>query len=359
MNDPVPQPGSDAPRRAGTRLLVVLPSWIGDAVMATPALRLVRLRHPGAFIGALARPGIDALLSDSDLIDEFHVDHVQGVMGPKRAAGKLRPRRYDAALLLTNSFSTALVARLAGIPRRIGYDRDARGLLLTRRLEAPRRADGRFVPVPAVEYYLAVARALDDGRADEPAPRLELGVSARAEARGAEVLRTLGLSEGDPYAILNPGGNNVAKRWPPDRFAAVGRILAERRGWRSVITGAPSELDLAREIARDLPRAIVLAEQAPSLGVLKAIVRGGRVMVTNDTGPRHIAAALGVPVVSLFGPTDHRWTTIPAPAGEEVVVADPTLPPEEVADDHPQRCAVDRITVDRVVQALDRVLGCA
>ena len=126
------------------RILIVLPSWVGDAIMATPALGLVRSRAPGALIGVLARPGIDQVLSGLEFFDEVHVERAAGVMGPKRVAAMLRPRRYDSALLLTNSFSTALTARLAFIPRRIGYARDGRCLLLTHRLAAPKRADGRW-----------------------------------------------------------------------------------------------------------------------------------------------------------------------------------------------------------------------
>src|SRR5690349_1107621 len=116
------------------RLVVICPSWVGDVVMATPALRLLRSRLKGSFIGGLVRPGMDELLAGTDFFDEVHVERAGGVMGPKFAAAKLRPRRYDAALLLTNSFSTALIARIAGVPRRVGYNRDARGLLLTDRL---------------------------------------------------------------------------------------------------------------------------------------------------------------------------------------------------------------------------------
>src|ERR1043165_5228089 len=115
-----------------------MPSWVGDAVMATPALRLIRAGPPGAFIGALVRPGIDQVLAGTNFFDEVHVEAAAGVMGPKHAAAKVRPRRYDTALLFTNSFSTALIVRVAGIPRRIGYARDARSLLLTDRLLAPR-----------------------------------------------------------------------------------------------------------------------------------------------------------------------------------------------------------------------------
>src|SRR5687768_2461756 len=134
-----------------------MPSWIGDAVMATPALRLIRSALPGAFIGALARPGIDQVLAGSTFFDELHVEHSTGVLGPKFIAAKLRPRRYESALLLTNSFSTALIARIAGIPRRVGYARDARSLLLTDRLHAPKRPDGRYAPIPAVTYYWRAA----------------------------------------------------------------------------------------------------------------------------------------------------------------------------------------------------------
>src|SRR5262245_57469670 len=120
-----------SPRPRPLRLLIVLPSWVGDVTMATPTLRTIRVTLPGVFIGGLCRPGIDQLLAGTSFFDELHVERASGVFGPKFVAAKLRPRRYDTALLLTNSFSTALTVRIAGIPRRIGYDRDARGLLLT------------------------------------------------------------------------------------------------------------------------------------------------------------------------------------------------------------------------------------
>ena len=153
-----------------TRLLVVVPSWLGDAVMCTPALRIIRELLPGAFIGALVRPGIDQLLGGSSLFDEAHVDRAMGVMGPKRVASKVRGHRYQAAVIFTNSFSSALITRLAGIPRRTGYDRDGRGLLLTDRPAAPKRRDldpysasttkpGAWAPVPACDYYFGLARA--------------------------------------------------------------------------------------------------------------------------------------------------------------------------------------------------------
>ncbi len=339
------------------RLLVVCPSWLGDCVMATPTLKRLREGLPGAFIGGLVRPGMDELLAGLPYFDEVHVARASGVMGPKFVAAKVRPRRYDSAVLLTNSFSTALTVRIAGIPRRIGYDRDARGLLLTDRLKAPTRPDGRFSPVPAVSYYLALA-ARTLGQTETPAAdRLFLTTTPKDEQLASEILAKAGVSPDAPRAILNPGGNNVAKRWPADRFAAVARHLHERHGLAVFLNGSPGEAELIDEIsaAAGVP-CVRLPRLGITIGALKAIIRGSRLMVTNDTGPRHIAAAFYVPLVSLFGPTDPRWTTIPAPAGETLLVADPTLPETEVADDHRERCRIDRISLESVLEAAEEAL---
>jgi heptosyltransferase-2 len=375
LTQAIPHP--DRTAKKPLRLLVVLPSWLGDAVMATPALRLLRTHLPGAFIGGLMRPGIDELLAGTDLLDEMHVDRARGVMGPKLAANKIRPRRYDTALLLTNSFSTALITRLAFIPRRIGYDRDARGLLLTDKLRPGRKGVlgiGGFACVSAVEYYLNAARAVFDGVPDGPGvdglsagnvPRLELSTTPAQEAAAADVLRAGYVFGTDRYALLNPGANNPAKRWPADRFAGVGVYLISRHGLKVLINGGPSEGELAEEvIARAVrlgapaTRLVNLPKLGITIGALKPIVRGSVLMLTNDTGPRHIAAAMGVPVVTLFGPTDPRWTTLPpgnAPSVE--ITADPTLGADQVADDHPERCRIDRIEVPTVLGAIDQALA--
>lgn len=352
------------------RLLVVLPSWVGDAVMATPALRRIRDALPGWYIGGLCRPGVDQVLEGLPLLDELHVAPMSGVLGPKRVAAQLRPRRYTAALLLTNSFSTALATRVAGVPVRLGYERDGRGLLLTHRLFAPRREGGGWAVVPAVDYYDHAARALLDVLADRavdaraaisplpPHARLELVATDRDRAKAAEVLERAGMPVGVPIAVLNPGGNNPAKRWPPDRYAALADWLREAHGLTSVINASPAEADIARAIqeSASVPPPC-LADFGGSLASLKGVLARASLMVTNDTGPRHMAAALGVPVVSLFGPTDHRWTTIPAPAGEALVLADPDLPPDAMANDDPQRNRIDRITLQRVQRAVDGLLG--
>ncbi len=376
--------GQDKPHYAGfvprppetpLRLLVVAPSWVGDVVMATPALRRIREALPGATIGVLHKPGVGAVLESLDSFDELIAAHPGGMMGHKHSAAKLRQRQFDTALLLTNSFSTALTTRMAGIPRRIGYDRDGRGVLLTHRLRAPKTSDGAWAMVPAVDYYWHAASALLNGPCGtlthdlEPANQagdhrlphgafMELGVSDADEAKADELLRAAGI-DGERFAILNPGGNNPAKRWPAARFAELADWLSRERGMAVLINGSPAEAELAGEIAALAatgPRS--LPELGGTIGGLKALVRRSAVLVTNDTGPRHFAAALGTPLVTLFGPTDHRWTTIPTRPGgpEAILTADPTLPAGESANDHPERCRVDRIGLDRVTEAVARVL---
>lgn len=349
------------------RVLIVMPSWVGDAVMATPALRALRGSLPGACLGALLKPGIDQVLAGTDFFDEIVVDSQAGMMGPKRAASKLRDRRYRKAVLFTNSFSTALVTRMAGIPERFGYDRDGRFFLLTDRLTPPRRGETppfdrgpkerAWAPVPACEYYMALARHFLNAP-DLPMGPMTLATTAEEESAADAVLTAAGVGRQPArLVILNPGGNNPAKRWPADRFAALARRLEEERSAQVVIAGAPAEADLASQIAAEagLDEARALPRCGLTLGSLKAALRRARLLVTNDTGPRHIAAAFGTPVVTLFGPTDPRWTTIPFEQ-ERVLVADPSLPAHETAEDHPDRCRVERIGLEGVFAEADALL---
>ncbi len=365
------------------KLLIVLPSWVGDVVMATPAIRRIREAMPGIFIGALCRGGIDLLIDGqgegNDLFDEVHVFVPHGMMATKKAAAKVRPRRYDTAVLFTNSFSTALTTRLAFIPRRIGYDRDGRGMLLTDKVVPPRNGDGSWKMVPAVDYYwnlagyllgeelvdwsvhtpvdcVSMPLALPDGVV------MELPISDADQTKCNEILAKAGVDR--DYAILNPGGNNEAKRWAADRFARLADWLNDECGLKVLINGSPAESGLVDEICGLCESdPVSLPAMGNTLGGLKAICKGAQIMVTNDTGPRHIAAAMGTPLVTLFGPTDPRWTTVPVSKldngldSEVVVVADPTLEAGESANDHPERCGIDQIEGSRVLEAVKSLLG--
>lgn len=380
--DPIPP----SPIGKPGRLLVVLPSWLGDAAMATPTLRLLRDALPGSFVAGLARQGVAELLAGTPLLDEIVIERASGVMGPRRAAGKVRPLRFDAALLLTNSFSTALATRIAGIPRRVGYDRDGRGLLLTERLPAPEWPGStarrrRWAPVSAVAYYYALGRALLgdptpplDGLEDPlsvlaPGAKIELPLGDTERAAARVVLGSAGVAVGERFCVLNPGANDPAKRWPAERFGELADHLAAAHGLRVLINTGPGEEVVARAVAGACRGAgpIVLAEHGQTLASLKAILARARLLVTNDTGPRHLAAAFGTPTIALFGPTDPRWTTLPERGGatgppREIRLAaghigrEP-LSAEQIADEHPERCRIDRIGLAEAAHAADLMLA--
>lgn len=368
-------PKIERPDGRPLRLLVFLPSWLGDTVMATSTLRLLRHYLPASVIIGLVRPGMQELLAGTDWLDDIAVADRTTVLGPAKTASRLAVFKLDAALLLPNSFSSAMTARMAGISHRIGYDRDGRSLLLTHKLLAPARAAPHkgWAPVSAVNYYYTLALGLlgSMGVAIEPADLRaappELALSATQLAAAAELLSRAGISSTDRYCVVNPGGNNPAKRWPIERFAALAHHLVTVHRMKVLINGSPVEAPLARIIKQvielDHPEDGGMVACLPDLGIsvgsLKGVIARSGLLVTNDTGPRHIAAAFGVPCVTLFGPTDHRWTTLPlrdgAPA-ESILLADPTLPDDLVADEEPDRCRIDRISYETVLAAVEAEL---
>jgi len=334
------------------RIAIVLPSWVGDAVMATPALRAVRCARPGAMITGIMRPGLDEVLRGAPWLDATIVCAMKGAGGPTRLAGAIRAAAPEAVLLLPNNFRSALAARLAGAPVRIGYRRDGRGWLLTHPVAAQRSE----TPTPTLEYYLSLAAHALAADAEAIDRRMELFITDDERARADELLA--GVTP--PYIVLNPGGNLAAKRWPPDRFAAVAAALHESHGLAALITGAPREREIADAvIAAAGPEQNPIVSLIPrglTLGALKPVLQRAAIVITNDTGPRHVAAALGRPLVSLFGPTDQRWTTIGFPR-ERRLLAEPFLPETLIADEHRTVCRIERITVNDVLSAARDLLN--
>lgn len=221
---------------------------------------------------------------------------------------RLRRESPDVAVLLPNSFRSAGLAFLARIPRRVGFIRYGRGMLLTDGLEPPRDSSGRFLPTPIVEYYMDLARTLG---CQGESLRLELATTPDEEAAADRAWTNLGLSRNEPVICLNTGGAfGPAKSWPSPSFATLARRLVEERHCSVLVLCGPSERAAAREIAAlaDHPRVVSLADQPLSLGLSKAAVRRSALLITTDSGPRHFAAAFNVPVVSLFGPTHIAWT---------------------------------------------------
>jgi heptosyltransferase-2 len=313
--------------------------------MATPLLRAARQALPRARIIAACRHGLDELLAGTPWLDEVIAGETKTFRGMVGLARRLRRLAPEAAILLPNSFRSALLARLAGAARRVGYIRYGRSVLLSRGLAPPRPKQ----PVPALDAYARLAAWALGAEIDRG---MQLFVTDPQRAEAARLLEGVGR----PYAVLCPGANKAAKRWPADRFAAVADGLAGF-GLAAVATGAPGERDVVAEVARAAAVPVPdLVQRGIGIGSLKAVMADAALCVTNDTGPRHVAAALGAPVVTLFGPTDHRWTTIECPH-EQILVAEPFLPEPLVADDHPRDCAITRIPVADVLAAAERLLS--
>jgi heptosyltransferase-2 len=291
-------------------LLIVLPSWLGDVVMATPTLRALRNRFPDARISYVLRRNLRPICAGMPWADRL-ITYRHGTTPLLSLAARLRSGQFDAALLMPNSFKSALLCKLARIPRIIGYDRDARGmLLLDDRLPVPNRRMGRFVPTPMIDYYLGLAEHFNASLHDR---RMELFVTAKEQSDAARIQNACQLNDANrPWIFMNPGANfGSAKIWPLEYFAQISDRLCDRLGATVLLSTAPRERPIADRILELCKNPVIdLQSHRPSLGSLKEIIRRCDLMITNDTGPRHIAAAFGVPVITLFGPTDPNWTRI-------------------------------------------------
>ncbi len=293
-------------------LLVVCPNLIGDTVMATPTFRALRAGFPEARIVAVVRPQVSPVLDGGPWFDErilYDRKSDKPEFQTKAVVARVCDEAPDLAVLLPNSFRSALLAWRSGAKRRVGYARGGRGLILTDRLAPPRDQAGRYLPTPIVEYYLKLARHLNCPVASL---RTELYTTPIDEAAADLAWSQLGLGhEGQPVVCLNTGGAfGPAKSWPSEYFATLARRLAEERGVGVLVLCGPSERDPARTIVAqaDHPSVISLADQELSIGLSKACVRRSSLLITTDSGPRHFAPPFDVPVLSLFGPTEIAWT---------------------------------------------------
>ena len=322
------------------RIVVRAPNWIGDVVLSLGAVRDLRRNFPAARIEVLARPWVGGLYG---AVSE--VDGVRTSTGLRADTDSVRGA-FDAAVLLPNSFASALAVWRAGIEERWGYATDARGPLLTRAGRVSPLLRGRS----QVYYYRAMLAAV--GLRVSATPDASLSCPPEWARRGEELLGDAG-----PWIGLNPGAfYGTAKRWLPGRYAAVGDTLARRTGARIAIVGGPAERPLGESIASGMraPARVLCGETSlPDLaGVLKHLA----LLVTNDSGPMHVAAALGVPVVAIFGPTDSRET---GPIGDaHRIVREPVhcspCKLRECPIDH--RC-MKRIGVDRVIAEAQGMLA--
>lgn len=289
-------------------IAVILPRWVGDAVMATPLLRAVKSHYgSNARITGVMRPVVADLLAGTGWLDG-HVFYDRHGRNPDHrfgaAARRMRADRADIALVLPNSLSSAALAFAGGARRRVGHAGHRRRWLLTDVVK-PRRREA-VVPPPVACMEIAEAIGVPRGPLD-----VRLAVDSAMETRAASLLADLFPDRSGPVVVLNDNSSNgVARTWGVEKLAALGRWLAERvPGVRVLVHCGPADRDQARAVVDMAAHAAVrgLADVADlPLGLSKAVYARADAAVSSDSGPRHIAAGFGVPTVALLGPTDPR-----------------------------------------------------
>lgn len=330
------------------KIAVFLPNWVGDAVMATPALRALRLHFADAEIVGVLRPYVAEVLAGVDLVDRQLIHTPRGGNRADRGwrfAQRLRRERFDLAVLLPNSLRIAWLARVSGAKQRVGFDRDGRGWLLTDRLQPK----SRKVANPVIDEYLRLAAHVG---CKDLSRTMELVVTPQDERDwNAFWSQQSPAVQQRNFVCLNPGGAfGAAKHWPSESFGILAGRIAREMNLSVVVVCGPSERDEARRIVQsaDHPHVVTLADVPLSLGLTKAAVQHAELLVTTDSGPRHFAAPFGVPAVTLFGPTHIAWSeTFVANAVHLQIPVDCGPCQQRVCPLQHHRC-MRELTVDRV-----------
>jgi heptosyltransferase-2 len=324
------------------------PNWLGDAVLGIPAMRAVRNLFSDAEITLLILPEVAGLFRSARYIDTVWARPRSGFGDWYVSAQEVHRRRFDLAILLPNSFVSALTAFAGRVPERIGYATDGRSMLLTRAVTPP------GTKLHQVGYYMHLIQQAF-GQVPQPALAIRATDDERTEAR--QLFLSEGLDPEQAYIVVNPGAAfGSAKRWPEDRYAALADRVAEELGAQVVIVGSDSERPIAERVRSAMQRPATLLSGKTTLETLIGVLADAALVLTNDSGPMHIAAALGVPTTAVFGSTDSQVTS-PVGVRTRVVRHGVSCSPcllRECPIDH--RC-MERVTVEQVYEAAVRLVA--
>ena len=332
------------------RIVVRGTNWVGDSVMTVPALRALRRVLPKAKITLVVRPSAAGIFADIDFVDQLLIYDRRSALSIIPHVREWRKRQFDLAVLFQNAFEAALIPFLAGVPIRLGYATESRQPLLTHPLALPDWRSSRH----EVFYYLYLITALEQllfgaSTICETTPDPSLQISDARKTGAEELLRAYGVQATEPVVALCPGSiNSRAKRWPAEAYAALGdRLIDSRR--QVLLIGSADEADVTHEVTNRMRRKPTVLTGKTSLDQITAVLSLVDLVVTNDTGPAHIAAALGRPTLVIFGPTN-PLTTRPFAPEAEILRHPPDCAPCMLRDcpiDH--RC-MTAITVDEVFE---------
>jgi heptosyltransferase-2 len=290
------------------RLLIVNVNWLGDTLFATPFIRAIRENYPGSYIAMFTHPRCIEVLKGNPNIDNIIIydrkGQHRGFAAKFSIISQLKLKKFDTAFILRRSLSRAMLIFLSKIPERIGYDNKRAGFLLTRKIPAPAKELHR------VEYFLGIAR----GVGIEPRSiNYEFFISENDRVKARLMLEEEGINSGEDFMVLNPGGNWDLKRWPLENFAQLGAEIFSKLNMKVVLTGSQKDVDLCNKISILMKNKAVLLCGKTDLKTLGAVFENAKKVISNDSGPMHIAVAVKASVVALFGPTSPHIT---GPYGE-------------------------------------------
>ena len=288
------------------KILIRATNWVGDAIMALPAVRAVRRRFPEAEIAIVARPYVADIYRDQGICNQLvpydpNGAHA-GFSGRERLAEKLRAQNFDVALLLQNAFDAAWLAWRANIPERIGYARDGRSLLLTKAVPLPKQGE---IPAHEKFYYLELLRRVGWVDSLQDAPFIELIVPGEKRRSADEFLRKSGVRPSARRIAIGAGASyGSAKCWLPSRFAEVANRLQLETDADVILFGTAAEADVSTAISAAMRQPPVDLTGKTAIADLPALLSQCHLFIGNDSGAMHVAAAVGLPIVAVFGPTD-------------------------------------------------------
>lgn len=338
------------------RVVVRGVNWVGDSLMTVPALRALRRVLPDAHITLATRPGTKGIFSEADFIDDLLIYDRKSVFSAVPQIREWRKRKFDLALSFQNAFEAALIPFFAGVPIRLGYATESRQALLTHPLPLPDWRSSRH----EVFYYLYLVTALEQllyqsSSICEQQPDASIEISAQRRSEALGLLRAHGVSEKESVIAICPGSiNSRAKRWPFEAYATLAdRLIDSSR--KVLLIGSSDEVDVSNAVVSRMRNRPTVLTGKTSLDQITAVLSAVDLIVTNDTGPAHIGAALGRPTIVIFGPTN-PLTTRPFSPTAEVLRHPPDCAPCMLRDcpiDH--RC-MTAITVDEVFERSQALL---
>ncbi len=300
------------PREGINKILIRGTNWIGDAILTIPAVESIRATYPRAYIAVLAKPWVADIYRLFSSIDEviIYENEYDNVWGVFRLARRLRKEKFDLAILLQNAIEAAIIALAAGIPKRAGYNADGRGILLTHRVQRNRE----IRKLHQIDYYLEMVKALGCVSVNK-----EMHLETKINRHDAQSVLQKYIPESKKEIIgIAPGATyGPAKRWFPERFAAVADKIAGGFACQIVLFGGKSDGEAAQEVRRLAQTSLLNLAGKTNLKEAVYLISQCRLFISNDSGLMHIAGALNIPTIAIFGSTNPQTTS---PAGDQSVV---------------------------------------